>query len=435
MNSYKVHPAALSGHIIAPPSKSQTLRAILFAALAQGKSTIHQPLASPDAQAMIHACRLLGATIDVFPNHLEIIGTNGIVNPTEDVIDAGNSGIVLRFCAAIGALGSHPIVITGDASIRHQRPMQQLLHGLRQLGAGATSMRGDGYAPVIINGPLHAGTARLSGEDSQPISGLLIASALASGPISLEVTNPGETPWVAMTLHWFDKLGIPYKSDRFLTYHLPGNARYKGFEYHVPGDISSASFPLAAAIVTHSELTIGNVDIEDPQGDRELIAILQKMGAHIEIDAENEVLRVKKTGALQGTAIDINSCIDTLPILAVIACFAKGETHIYNAEVARTKECDRVACIARELRKMGASIEETKDGLKIRGTELKGASLSSHHDHRMAMALTVAALGAYGESTISSVECIAKSYPTFIEDFKRVGAPIVPATIESGVCA
>ena len=177
MVEYRIRKSQLKGAIVVPSSKSQTLRAILFASMAKGKSSIHKYLHSPDTDAMIEACRLFGAKIEVYPSSLNIEGLDGQISHAEDIINAGNSGIVLRFCTALGALASRPVVITGDYSIRHQRPMKELLSGLNQLGVSATSMRGDGYAPVIIQGPLKQGHAVIQGSDSQPVSALLIAAA------------------------------------------------------------------------------------------------------------------------------------------------------------------------------------------------------------------------------------------------------------------
>ena len=189
---------------------------------------------------------LVGTNIEV-SDSLVIEGLNGVIDRAEDVIHAGNSGLVLRFCCAIGALSKHPVVITGDHSIRHQRPMQPLLSALSQLGVSARSMRGDGFAPVIIEGPLRPGKASVYGEDSQPVSSLLMASAFAEGETELLIENPGEKPWVSLTLDWFDRLGIRYENHGFTHYRV-GSSRYDGFEYTVPGDFSSAAFPLAAAL-------------------------------------------------------------------------------------------------------------------------------------------------------------------------------------------
>jgi 3-phosphoshikimate 1-carboxyvinyltransferase len=298
------------------------------------------------------------------------------------------------------------------------------LDGLCQLGVSAKSMRGDGYAPVIIQGPLKIGTTVVNGEDSQPVSALLIASAFAEGPVDIIVKNPGEQPWVNVTLNWFERLGISYQNHSFEKFRLFGGAQYEGFQYAVPGDFSSAAYPIAAALITQSELLLKNVDMSDSQGDKELISVFQKMGARIDIDETRKTIHVKKGGSLSGIVVDINHFIDSITILAVVACFAEGETHIQNAAVAKQKECNRIQCISTELQKMGANISETEDGLMIKKSTLTGTNLHSYHDHRMVMSLAVAAMGAEGMATISPIDCVAKTFPTFMQDFARLGASI-----------
>lgn len=424
MSHYLVKKSSLKGEMTIPPSKSHSLRAILFGALGKGKTVIRNYLPSPDTAAMIEACRLLGVEIKVDPHTIEIMGINGRIEQAEDVINAGNSGIVLRMIAAISSLAKKPIVITGDHSIRHQRPMEPLMLGLRQLGVSAISTKDDGFAPIIIRGPLHSGTTTIHGEDSQPVSSLLIASIFAPGPVEINVINPGEKPWVKLTLDWFDKLGIPYEEQQLECFRMPGNSYYEGFDYEVPGDFSSAAFPIAAALATHSELLLRNIDMTDCQGDKEMINVFLKMGAKIDIDTTQKTLHVKKGGTLKGIDVDINNFVDAITILAVVACFSKGETRIRNAAVAQNKECNRIKCIANELRKMGAHIIEHEDGLTIRSSELRGAAVHSHFDHRMAMSLTVAGLAAQGTTKIDPVECVSKTFPSFAKDFKQLGADV-----------
>lgn len=423
MSQFLVRPSSLKGSIQIPPSKSHSLRAILFAAMAKGESRIQNLLPSPDAGAMVRAMRMLGAAIE--PQNegsLLIRGTNGLVMTPDDVIDCGNSGQVLRFAGALTALQNGYAILTGDASIRHLRPMQPLLHALEQLGAAAFSSRLDGYAPIVIRGPLRNNCAHLSGEDSQPVSGLLMASAFAPHPIRLTVSNPGEKPWIGLTLYWFDKLGIPYRNRNFEEYEMQGGASIEPLNLSIPGDFSSAAFPIAAALATRSELTLLGLDPADPQGDKSLLDTLVEMGAKLEW--EKNALHVRSGSTLKGKNIDVNDFIDAVPILAALACFAEGKTHIFNGAIARKKECDRLHCITMELRKMGAKIEELPDGLMIEGSPLFGVHLETHHDHRMVLALSVAALGAVGESTIAGVECAAKSYPGFQKDFRSIGAQI-----------
>lgn len=424
MSYFHVKPSTVNGKIAVPGSKSHTLRAILFGALGKGKTVVRNYLPSTDAQAMMNACGLLGAQITTLPDHLGIEGINGKISTVEDVIQSGNSGIVLRFISALTAISPNYTVITGDYSIRHQRPIQPLLDGLSQLGVLAESSRGDGFAPVIIRGPIKAGSTVVNGEDSQPVSALLIASAFVDGPVEIIVKNPGEKPWILLTLEWLDRLGVRYENHNFEHYKVFGRCEYQGFDYTVPGDVSSAAFPIAAALVTDSELIINNIDMHDTQGDKELIYVLQKMGARIDIDDKAKTLTVRKGSKLRGMEVDINTFIDAITILTVIACYAEGETRISNAAVARQKECDRIHCIAVELRKMGADIIEEPSGLVIKSSKLKGANVYSHNDHRMAMSLMVAGLGAQVETRISSIECVSKTFPNVATAFQSIGANV-----------
>lgn len=391
------------------------MRALVFAALAKGKSRIVSYLRSPDTDAMVQALRLLGVTITENGNALEVTGG---MTKAQNVIDAKGSGQVLRFIGAISALQNSYSVITGDHAICHNRPLQPLIDGLSQLGAFAASYRGDGFAPLIVRGPLSGGKARIVGYDSQPVSGLLMAAAFCPAATELLVDHPGEKPWVSLTLDWFQRLGISYTNHQFEKYTLSGNSRIDGFSYEVPGDWSSASYPVAAALVTGSEVTVGNVDIDDVQGDKEVIFLLQRLGAEIDFEPEKKRLFVRKSSKLQGGIIDVNDFIDALPLLAVLGCYGKSPLTLTGAAIARMKECDRLFAIATELKKMGAHIEELPDGLIITPSHLTGAQLSTYNDHRIALSLAVAALGAKGPSEIQGAECAAKSYGDFFSQLK-----------------
>jgi 3-phosphoshikimate 1-carboxyvinyltransferase len=419
---FTVKPSKLGGSIVIPPSKSQTLRAVLFASVAEGKSQILNPLKSSDSEAMIAACRLFGAKITETEGGLEVVGVGGIPKIAENVIHAGNSGIVLRFCSGIGALMDYPVVITGDHSICHQRPMQPLLDALQQWGVRAESMRGDGYAPVVIRGPVKGGTIKILGEDSQPVSALLIAAALAPQQTCIEVENPGELPWIDLTLHWLDRLGVKYEREGYERYSLRGQSRWQGFTYEVPSDLSSAAFPIVSALITKGTIQLNNVDLTDPQGDKLLFELFREMGADIEVQGKSLFVRGGKP--LKGIKANLNGCIDGIAALAALACYAEGETVIYNASIARSKECNRIRCLQEELSKMGAHISETADGLKIRGAPLKGGQVHSYGDHRMAMALAVAAFGAQGPSVIDQVDCVRKTFPHFASVMQKAGALI-----------
>jgi len=412
-----IYPSKVAGELVIPPSKSQTLRAILFAALGDGKSRIDRFLHSPDVSAMIEAMKLFGATIDVQRETLRIDGIGALRAPVRDVIQCGNSGIVLRFLGAVASLLPTYTVLTGDESIRSRRPIAPLIEGLQGLGALAVSARNDNFAPLIVRGPWIHKTTTLDGADSQPVSGLLIAGALAPGGIELNVRNPGEMPWIEMTLHWFRKLGIRYEG-----YKVFGGETIRPFEYAVPGDFSTAAFPIAAALLTDSELTLHELDWNEPQGDKAFISIVQQMGARVEISGRT--VTVRRGGKLRGCTIDVNQCIDALPVLAVLGCKAEGTTKLVNGHIARHKESDRVAEMAFALRAMGASVEEKPDGLEICQSRLKGTELSCANDHRIALALATAALNAEGPTTLHGTECAAKTYSNWETDFRNLGVRI-----------
>lgn len=422
MRTLHIQPSSVNGVIKIPPSKSHTMRALLFGSLGEGKTRIHHSLLSSDSKSMIQALRLFGIKINVQKEMIEIEGCNGQLGPCEDVIDAGNSGLVFRLLGSLAALNPTYTVLTGDHSIRHRRPITPLLNALKELQAEAVSCRRDGKAPVFVRGPIVPGHATVTGEDSQPVSGLLIAASFLDGQTHLTVENPGETPWIDMTLSWIERLGGKIAHEGYAQYTVEGPLRYPGFEISIPGDWSSAAFPLGAALVTGSKLTCENLDPDDCQGDKQILSLLEKMGVKFDVDRENRSVTMQQNASYRGSVIDVNRCIDAIPILAVLACFAQGTTRIHNGAIARAKESDRLACIAKELSKMGAHIEELEDGLEIHPTALHGATLNSHEDHRIAMALAVAAMGAKGCSRIEGIECIAKTYPSFVEDFQKIGA-------------
>ncbi len=442
----------LSVTVKAPPSKSQTMRAILFASLAcpkdngnQCNSIIYNYLESPDTEAMIAACRSIGAKINKRKLHqLEITGVSGKPKIPDDVIYAGNSGQVLRFIGAIAGLIDGYTVITGDYSVRNNRPVKPLLTGLMGLGAVALATKQDGCAPIIIKGPVQAGKIYIDGADSQPVSGLIFMSIFIPGVTEINVTNSGETPWVELSLSWLDKFQIKYSNYRYEKYVIcnPQGTNYQlitSFDYTVPGDFSSILYLVAAAIITNKTVKINNLDFNDTQGDKQVLEVLITMGADINIYLdkvdeqylivnaclEGDIKNIKNEKKLVGKIIDVNNFIDALPILAVLACYAHGETRLVNAKIARSKECDRLSVITKELKKMGAEITELTDSLIIQPRILSHAVINSYNDHRIAMSMVVAALGVKNTDVdkytiINNTECINKSYKNFIKDISLI---------------
>jgi len=413
----------LHGSVRIPPNKSHSFRALIMAALAAGRSRIAAPAVSNDWMLGTEALEMFGATVTPKADQVWLVdGTGGKLATPDDVIHCGNSGIILRFFTALATCCEGYTVLTGDESLRHIRLCQPLLDALNALGAWAVSTKGDGHAPVVVRGRLKGGQAEIDGIDSQPVSGLLIASAIADAPTELTVRRPGEKPWVGVTLHWLDRCGVEYSNENFERYRIRGRGQWGPFEARIPLDWSAALYPIAAAVLTDdSEVRIPGMDFGDPQGDKEVVNVLREMGADIEVTGEEVVARSSR---LTGRVIDCNNFIDQFMLLAVIGACADGETVLTNAEVCRYKECDRIAAMHDALKAMGADVEQRPDGLVLHKSRLRGKRLDSRGDHRMVMTLAVAGLVAEGDTQISSAQCVKKTFPDFVAQMQGLGCDI-----------
>ena len=417
-----MRPSKLGGRLTPPPSKSHSLRALLFGALADGKSYLNGILDSPDALAMIRACEAFGAEFHRQGQTTTVKGVGGKIAHSSGPIDVGNSGIVLRFCAAIASLSSSPFTFDGDTSLR-RRPMQPLLQALEQLGA--TTHSREGFAPICLRGPIVGDRVEVEGWDSQFVSALLIAGIYRSTPLNIHVKSPGEIPWIKMTLRWLDFLGVRCDfTEDFTYFRVTPPTVVKGFEYSVPADLSSATYPVAAALMTGSSLCLEGIDLDDQQGDRAFFDALLEMGAKLQYNPVNRRLKVEAGPLLTGGTVDVNVCIDALPLLAVMGTQMQNPLRLINAAVARHKESDRLHAIRAELEKLGAKVTEGESWLEIFPSRLRGGEVISYGDHRIVLSLAVAGMAAEGTTRIADTGCIAKTYPNFVGDLKRVGAEI-----------
>lgn len=416
-----VKKSILNGTVIVPASKSHTIRAIVIAALAHGKSVIREPLDSLDTRSAADAARAFGAHIEMSGEHWTIRGVGGAPGIPEDVINVGNSGTTLYFNMGTAALVNGWTVLTGDYQIR-RRSAAPLIDALGPLGVEVFSTRGNGMAPLLIRGRMTGGAASISGISSQYISSLLLACPLAAGDTELIVTVLNERPYVQMTLNWLSGQGIvPEINNNMSSIRIKGGQSYTAFEKRVPADFSSAAFPLCAGVLAGGKVVLKGLEMNDPQGDKEIITILRKMGASIE--TSNDGITVHG-GSLRGIDVDMNSIPDALPVMAVCACFAEGTTVLHNVPQARIKETDRISVMARELRKLGAEINELPDGLIIKGTGLRGGKVHGHGDHRVVMAITVAGFAADGPVTVDTAETASVTYPGFWDIMKSLGGNI-----------
>jgi 3-phosphoshikimate 1-carboxyvinyltransferase len=415
----KINRSTLSGTIAVPGSKSHSIRAIAAATMADGTSTIHSPLYSEDTLAALRAAEQLGAVIEKTENCWKITGNPTGLSFNDSVIDMANSGTSLRIFTALAATADFPVTFDGDASLR-SRPMGQLLDALNMLGVKIKST--NGKCPLTVQGPFSKNFTVVDGTSSQFLTALLFAAPTAKEDIQIKVNNLNEVPYVRITLGWLDMLGIHYECNSALTwFKVFANQSYKPFDWTIPADFSTAAFPLIASATTGGEITIANLNFSDLQGDKAVFDYLEQMGTEIERD---EHYTYVTGGNLKAIELDLNATPDALPAVAVAAACANGTTRIYNVPQARIKETDRIDCMTRELRKMGIEVNDFEDGMTITGGKLHGAQLEGYGDHRIVMALTIAAMTAEGESIINGAEAAAVTYPNFITDFQRLGADI-----------
>ncbi len=409
----------LQGSVEIPGSKSHTVRAVAIAALARGESVIREPLLSADTRAVIDAYTALGAAIEEEPGLWRIQGTGGDVQAPSGPIDVGNSGTTLRIAmGSCALLREGKAVLTGDEQIQ-RRPAGPLAQSLCDLGAKAFSQRGDGCAPFEIAGTLRGGETSIEAVTSQYLSSLLMCTPLAEGDSTIRVPLLNERPYVRITLDWLARQGIRIEhNDDLSEFHIPGGQSYAPVDRRIPGDFSSATFFLCAGALPENDIVCRGLDYADTQGDKAVIEYLRQMGA--EVTVEKEEIRVKSAD-LHGCELDLNATPDALPMMAVLGCFAEGETRLVNVPQARMKETDRIAVMCEELEKLGADIEELKDGLIVRESKLQGASVDGHADHRVVMALAIAATHIDGETTIEGAEAMDITYPGFVEALAGLG--------------
>lgn len=417
----------LQGDVTLPGSKSQAIRAMMFGLLAHGRTSLYQLPPGEDIEDALAVIQALGASIKQNGSMLMLHSEGFPFRPNTDHIDTGNSGITTRFILPLLGLRQHgdqPMTLTCGEQMR-ARPMASLFQALRNLGMHIECLQEADSLPANVTGCLLGGKTQVSGITSQYLSALLIALPLAQNDSEICVENLHERPYVEMTLAWLKEQKIQIRhvqeNNRDI-FFISGQQQYQSFEYTVPGDFSSASYFIAAGVMFPGEIILKNLDVNNAQGDKQLISIVQSMGADIEATPSQICIRGGKP--LRGVQINANAIPDLLPTLAVLGTLAQGRTEILNVPQARLKETDRIGAMAQTLQSMGARISEQADGLIIEQSTLKGAQVSSYGDHRTAMALSLAGLCAQGETEICGGQAINKTYPNFIEDMKKIGGNI-----------
>ncbi|MCL7417343.1 MAG: 3-phosphoshikimate 1-carboxyvinyltransferase [Halalkalicoccus sp.] len=429
--------SALRGTARAPPSKSYTHRAILAAGYAAG-ATVYDPLDSADPHATARAVEAFGGDVSEVDGSLEIEGFAGVPDVPDTVVDCGNSGTTMRLVTGTAALADGITVLTGDDSLR-SRPQGPLLDAIEGLGGRAESTRGNGRAPLVIEGPISGGTVSIPGDvSSQYITALLMAGAVTEEGIEIDLeTELKSAPYVDITLEVLAEFGVEaeplgagggdVRSAGASGFRVPGGQSYEpeSGEYRVPGDFSSISYLLAAGVLAAEDgLTVRGAK-PSAQGDTAIVGIVERMGGAVEWDREEGILEASKSD-LSGVEVDVGDTPDLLPTIAALGAAAEGETRITNCEHVRYKETDRVSAMATELEKLGASVTEHEDELVVHGGEstLSGATVEGYHDHRVIMALSVAGLVAEGDTVVRGAEHVDVSFPEFFGVLYDLGATI-----------
>jgi 3-phosphoshikimate 1-carboxyvinyltransferase len=420
-DSLEIKPAAhVSGRIRPPGSKSITNRAMVVAALAEGQSILRGALDSEDTRVMIESWRRLGipAAQDAAGAQVQVTGCAGrIPAPSADLFLA-NSGTSMRFLTAAVALGNGRYRLDGVPRMR-ERPIGELLDALRTLGADATSELDTACPPLLVrsNG-LRGGVVQVAGhQSSQFISALLMVSPYAAQDVVIQVVGElVSEPFVPMTVRVMEDFGVAVESTGAGRFRVPARQRYRGRTYQIEPDATAASYFWAAAAITRGEVTVEGLGGESIQGDVAFVDLLERMGAQV-IRRPDSITVVGRP--LRGIEADMRAISDTALTLAVVACFAEGPTRISHIAHIRAQETDRIAAMAQELRRIGATVLEQPDGLTIQPGALRGAQIETYNDHRMAMSFALAGLRVPA-IVIRNPSCTMKTYPGFFDDLHQL---------------
>ena len=409
-----VKPGKLEGTVIAAASKSDAQRAIAAAALCHGTSVLDGYSTCDDTQTALNLARSFGATTIVDGGMLSITGDP---QPPRTVLNCGESGLALRLFASIASLFPDPTTLHGIGTLT-RRPVQPLVDALRQFGARCESA--NGFLPLTTAGPLASGVASIDGfTSSQHVSGLMFALPLAQGESRLSLRQATSIPYLQMTRHVLAAFGIEVQANpSWSRIEIEGRQVYRPARYLIEGDWSGAAFVLVAGAIT-GRVTVQNVRADSLQADRAILDILRQCGATV---TQSESSATVSHSTLRAFRYDARHCPDLFPPLTALACFCKGTSIIEGTHRLAGKESDRASTLLDQFRAMGAKIFHRHDCLQITGGPLRGGAVDTHHDHRIAMAVSVAALRSEMGVTLNDDACVSKSYPEFFNHLRHLGA-------------
>jgi len=401
-----------------PGSKSYTHRMLIAAALSDGRCNIKNYLRSEDTLLTLSCLRQIGTEIREETGHVNIQGAGGKFKPADHPIDLGNSGTSMRLLTAVVALGQGPYKLTGTGRMR-QRPIQDLLDSLIQMGIDARSLNNDGCPPVEVSGTKIKGgkiniDCRIS---SQFLSAVLLIAPFAEEPVEINVTGgPVSKPYIDMTLDVMQSFGLNVNRCGYSQFEITNGQKYQAGDYAVVPDYSQAGYFWAAAAITGRSIKVKYTSKDTRQGDVRFAECLKMMGCDVRYDKDG----IQVSGRpLTAISVDMADMPDMVPTLAVVAAFAEGTTVIENVAHLKAKESDRLSVVAEELSKMGIEAECSNTGLIIKGGKPKGAVIDTYHDHRIAMSFALAGLKTPG-TRIKDEMCVKKSFPNFWEVFEQL---------------
>ena len=407
----------INGSVRAPSSKSYTIRALMCAAMAPGKSRIHFALNSDDTEASQNVLRMVGIRIDQDGESLLVNG--GMFHETQCDLYCSDSATTLRFMTAIASVIPGKTRLVPGPSLKN-RPIEPLIQVLRQIGVNCYLCENE--STVIVEGDgLKGGLVNLAGNvSSQFLSALLLVGPFAEKGIRIHLNSPLQSkPYVLMTIECLKEFGIHIEFTEDFTEFTVTKQLFRPTEYVVEGDWSSASYLLALGAVT-GRIEVTNLKLESMQGDKILLYFLKEMGALIKKNKESIVV---KSSGLRAIKADLKDCIDLLPTMAILAATATGTSEFVGISRGRIKESNRVAAVVDGLRRMGLGIIEERDRLIITGNVPHNAIIESWKDHRIAMAFAILGIKD-GGITVNNADCVSKTFPGFWRMIKDVGGQI-----------
>lgn len=405
-----------------PGSKSYTNRALVMASLAKGKSKLTHVSESEDSKTLVKALGKLGVNIQKGKDSLEVMGRGGKFKAYSGRIQVGHAGTAMRFLTSLACIAPCTVTLMGSERM-HNRPIGELVEGLKQLGANITYQEKISFPPIKIQGGhIRGGSVELNGEvSSQYFTSLLLIAPLLREGLHIKVKGKQvSSSYIDMTISGLKAFGITVKNNDYMSYTVSPGQTYKSTTYAIEGDASGASYIWGIAALTRSRIKVKHIPPSSRQGDAAFPDVLKKMGCKVKKHEKEQWIEVQGGTRLLPIKVNMEHMPDSAQTLAVIAAFAKGKSQISGLSTLQSKETERITALKNELRKMEIPCQSTNDSITIHGGTPKGARISTYGDHRMAMAFAVAGAKIEGVK-IENPQVVNKSFPEFWQTLNDIG--------------